>query len=53
VKKDAIDATDDAMLVERLGKTVVVVQGDRTNLKITTPEDLIVAEALLRERRVP
>jgi 2-C-methyl-D-erythritol 4-phosphate cytidylyltransferase len=33
-------ATDDASLVERIGVTVSVVAGDRTNLKITTPEDL-------------
>ncbi|MBW3622928.1 MAG: 2-C-methyl-D-erythritol 4-phosphate cytidylyltransferase [Armatimonadetes bacterium] len=42
-----IDATDDAALVERLGHPVLVVPGDRRNLKLTTPEDLIVAEALL------
>jgi 2-C-methyl-D-erythritol 4-phosphate cytidylyltransferase len=46
-ERDGIEATDDAMLVERLGGSVVVLQGDRTNLKITTPEDMIVAEALL------
>ena len=50
-EKDGIEATDDAMLVERLGKSVVVLQGDRTNLKITTPEDLVVAEALLRAEK--
>ncbi|HBD07526.1 MAG TPA: 2-C-methyl-D-erythritol 4-phosphate cytidylyltransferase [Syntrophobacteraceae bacterium] len=33
-------ATDDASLLERIGVTVSVVAGDRTNLKITTPEDL-------------
>ena len=52
-RRDGISGTDDAMLVERLGRSVVVLQGDRANIKITTPEDLIVAEALLRERRVP
>jgi 2-C-methyl-D-erythritol 4-phosphate cytidylyltransferase len=40
--------TDDAMLVERLGKDVHVVLGDYRNIKITTPEDLILAEAFLR-----
>ncbi len=44
-----VEATDDAMMVERLGKTVVVVEGDRRNLKITTPEDLALAEALLSQ----
>jgi 2-C-methyl-D-erythritol 4-phosphate cytidylyltransferase len=41
------------MLVERLGKTVAVLEGEQSNLKITTPEDLLFAEALLREGRVP
>jgi len=40
--------TDDAMLVERLGKDVHIVLGDYRNIKITTPEDLILAEAFLR-----
>ena len=39
--------TDDAMMVERLGIPVKVVMGDYKNIKITTPEDLIWAEALL------
>jgi 2-C-methyl-D-erythritol 4-phosphate cytidylyltransferase / 2-C-methyl-D-erythritol 2,4-cyclodiphosphate synthase len=41
------DATDEAMLVERAGHTVLVVDGDPRNLKITTPEDLATAERLL------
>jgi 2-C-methyl-D-erythritol 4-phosphate cytidylyltransferase len=44
------DATDDAALVEALGATVVVVDGDPANLKITGPEDLLRAEALLARR---
>lgn len=47
VDEDA-EATDDAALVERLGKPVVVLEGERTNIKITFPEDLLFAEALLR-----
>lgn len=43
-------ATDDAMLVERMGVPVKVVMGDYQNLKITTPEDLIIAETLLSAR---
>jgi 2-C-methyl-D-erythritol 4-phosphate cytidylyltransferase len=42
------DATDDAALVEAVGGTVVVVPGETTNLKITGPNDLAVATALLR-----
>ena len=41
------DATDDATLVEAAGATVVTVDGDSRNLKITEPHDLLVAEALL------
>ncbi len=44
------DATDDASLVEAAGGKVVVVNGSPTNLKITRPDDLVVAEALLRGR---
>ncbi len=39
--------TDDAALVERLGIPVRILPGSRFNIKITTPEDLILAEALL------
>jgi len=39
--------TDDAQLVEALGRPVAMVQGDAANLKITTPEDLRTCEALL------
>jgi 2-C-methyl-D-erythritol 4-phosphate cytidylyltransferase/2-C-methyl-D-erythritol 2,4-cyclodiphosphate synthase len=42
--------TDDAMLVERIGQEVVVVEGSYDNIKITTPEDLSIAEALWMKR---
>jgi len=42
--------TDDTQLVERLGVAVKVVEGDSGNLKITRPEDLVLAEALLAAR---
>jgi 2-C-methyl-D-erythritol 4-phosphate cytidylyltransferase/2-C-methyl-D-erythritol 2,4-cyclodiphosphate synthase len=41
-----IDATDEAMLVERLGLPVHVVEGDPRNVKITTPGDLATARAV-------
>lgn len=47
---DGYQATDDAALVEHYGGTVIVVAGAPENLKVTTPADLAVAEALLRER---
>lgn len=42
------DATDEAAIVERLGRPVVLVDGDARNVKITAPEDLALAEGLLR-----
>lgn len=42
--------TDDASLVENLGRSVYIIEGDYENIKITTPEDLSIAEALLRKR---
>ncbi len=42
----SIDATDEAMLVERLGLPVHVVEGDVRNIKITTAEDLATARAV-------
>lgn len=43
-------ATDDAALVEAMGREVRIVEGASWNIKVTTPEDLVIAEALLRER---
>lgn len=43
-------ATDDASLVEREGGRVVLVQGEKTNIKLTSPEDLVLAEAILATR---
>lgn len=43
---DGIDACDDAFLVERLGCRVVAVMGSTLNIKITTPEDLMLAQAI-------
>ena len=43
-------ATDDASLVDRLGLAVVHVEGVATNMKITDPHDLRIAEVLLHDR---
>ena len=43
-----IEATDDAQLVEQLGQPVALVPGSYSNIKITTPEDLRIAELLCR-----
>ena len=46
--------TDDAMVVEHLSGTKVrLVEGSYENLKVTTPEDLVLAEALLKKRLNP
>jgi 2-C-methyl-D-erythritol 4-phosphate cytidylyltransferase len=42
------EMTDDATLLERLGHRVAVFEGAYTNIKITTPEDLLLAEAFLQ-----
>jgi 2-C-methyl-D-erythritol 4-phosphate cytidylyltransferase len=47
--KDMACITDDSMLVERMGHKVKVVDGSYRNIKVTTPEDIILAKALLRE----
>lgn len=52
-ERDGVEVTDDALLVERLGKSVFVIDGERTNLKITVPEDVWLAETLIREGRLP
>lgn len=44
--QDAFLGTDDCSLVERCGERVTIVPGSYQNIKITTPEDLILAEAL-------
>ena len=43
-------ATDDASLVERDGGRVEIVAGEKTNIKLTSPEDLVFAEAILAVR---
>ncbi|MBI2345650.1 MAG: 2-C-methyl-D-erythritol 4-phosphate cytidylyltransferase [Deltaproteobacteria bacterium] len=47
--RDGVTGTDEAALVERRGGAVRVLLGDAWNLKITTQEDLAIAEALMRQ----
>jgi 2-C-methyl-D-erythritol 4-phosphate cytidylyltransferase len=47
-----IDVTDDCALVELMGEPVRIVMGSPRNLKITTPSDLALAEALLGSQRM-
>lgn len=46
-QKEGFLGTDDAMLVERLGYKIKMVEGSYTNIKITTPEDLQTGEVIL------
>jgi 2-C-methyl-D-erythritol 4-phosphate cytidylyltransferase len=45
--------TDDASLVEYLGEKVAIVEGDYNNIKLTTPEDIYFANAILKQRNQP
>lgn len=49
--KDDPSLTDDASVAERAGHTISLFEGSYENIKITTPEDLIIAKALLDSRR--
>lgn len=49
-KKEGYIGTDDASLVERIGGKVKIVEGDYRNIKLTTPDDLLFAEAILSSR---
>ena len=49
--RDGFRGTDDTSLVERLGIAVRMIRGEYSNIKITTPDDLILAETMLAGRR--
>ena len=48
--QEGIDYTDDCAAVEAIGKHIYTCDGENTNIKITTPDDLILAEAILEAR---
>lgn len=48
VKEMGISVTDDTMVAELFGNEVYIFQGEYTNIKITTPEDMILAEYLVK-----
>jgi 2-C-methyl-D-erythritol 4-phosphate cytidylyltransferase len=50
-KKAKGEVTDDASLVERLGYRVKLYMGSYDNIKITTPQDLLIAEALIKSEK--
>ena len=45
--------TDDAALLEKCGVPVSIVEGEETNLKVTTPVDLAIAQFILQQRSLP
>lgn len=51
-EREGARVTDDAMVVERTGAPVYVLEGERNNFKITLPEDIWLAEILIREGKV-
>lgn len=51
-EKEKVIGTDDASLVERLEAPITMVKGDYDNIKLTTPEDLFFAEAILKKRHL-
>ena len=52
-RQTGVEATDDAFLVERIGRRVSIVNGSPDNIKVTRPEDLVMGEAILAARRDP
>jgi 2-C-methyl-D-erythritol 4-phosphate cytidylyltransferase/2-C-methyl-D-erythritol 2,4-cyclodiphosphate synthase len=48
--RDGVDATDEAALVELAGVPVRLVDGEASNIKITTPEDMVLGEAIASDR---
>ncbi len=51
-ERNQLTATDDSYLVEKIGISPIIVEGSYDNIKITTPDDLLLAELLL-QRFVP
>ena len=49
-EQEGSEVTDDVSLVELLGEKVKLTEGEYTNIKVTTPEDIAVAETILKQR---
>lgn len=49
IRQKGIEVTDDTMVVELFNNKVYLYDGEYTNIKITTPEDLILAEYLVKK----
>jgi 2-C-methyl-D-erythritol 4-phosphate cytidylyltransferase len=44
--------TDEATVVEAYGAQIYLIEGEKRNIKLTTPEDMMIAEIMLREKEV-
>ncbi|KAK9834066.1 hypothetical protein WJX81_007367 [Elliptochloris bilobata] len=51
MRREQLEVTDDVSIIEALGSPVRLTAGSYTNIKVTTPDDMIVAEGFLRECR--
>ena len=49
-EQDKLELTDDCMAMEHLGMSVFLAEGEERNFKVTTPADLLIAEAVLQEK---
>ena len=50
VRAEDLEVTDDVSIVEQMGEPVKLTVGEYTNLKLTTPEDMVIASRILQER---
>ncbi|WVZ67892.1 hypothetical protein U9M48_016909 [Paspalum notatum var. saurae] len=50
VKRDGLEVTDDVSIVECLKHPVYITEGSYTNIKVTTPDDMLLAERLMNEK---
>lgn len=51
VKAKGLEVTDDVSIIEAMGKPVRITPGSYTNIKVTTPDDMSVAEKFLDEKK--
>eukprot|EP00316_Scyphosphaera_apsteinii_P009446 CAMPEP_0119327186 /NCGR_PEP_ID=MMETSP1333-20130426/70113_1 /TAXON_ID=418940 /ORGANISM="Scyphosphaera apsteinii, Strain RCC1455" /LENGTH=235 /DNA_ID=CAMNT_0007335693 /DNA_START=153 /DNA_END=860 /DNA_ORIENTATION=+ len=52
VRDEGLEVTDDVSIVEQMGAPVKLTMGEYTNLKLTTPEDMVIAEQILADRDI-
>lgn len=50
VRREGLEVTDDVSIIEALGEPVLITSGAYTNIKVTTPDDMSVAERFLEEK---